>query len=731
MKRLYGIISKVSKMGAEVEDCRLQVKGGFRLKEIDGRFPGGRKTLVTSMGGMKWGVLMIGTKSLVFKQRLSTAGFILSALLSLIPSVVLSVAVVSLISDPHKPASGSMTGALVLLVMMGTLIPPLLIALRVRRFKRTFLLADVIKSGLRETELELHIQPCATAASPATPSPPATGSMAPSVFQLDFKLFKPDELPTMTKILSASGIELKDASSEEKAGFARQLQTATPKVWVTPLLIALNVIVFLALSVNSETMLGAPLPVLLKWGADFGPLTVNDQQWWRLLSCCFLHLGILHLLFNMYALLLAGKLTERLFGNWLFLLIYLGCGLTSSLTSLWFNPMSVSVGASGAIFGVYGAMLGYFAREGGALPKSVVAPVANSAIILIIWNLVYGFLNLVNNSANQIINSTNAGQSHGTMIDLAAHAGGLLAGLIFGLLGARPLETGRRRSLAPGRTLVLALGIGSIMALLFIPVLKVNQLNIARMTLLGGMYYRGEGVAKNPATSVRWWGQAAEQGDLGSQKLLGFMYYRGDGVDQDAGLALQWFIKAGEQGDADAAKAVAGIYLRGEGVPTNTIEGINWLTKIADRGDVEVQKMLAAIYFTGDGVEKDIPEAVKWARAVADQGDSQYQTMLGNMYYQGDGVPQNKSEAAHWYRLAANQGNANAQTMFGVMCANGEGVEKNPGEALKWLTLSGDNRIQVDKLRQNLELNMSTDQIQAVRLAVKKFLRLHASRQPQ
>ena len=140
--------------------------------------------------------------------------------------------------------------------------------------------------------------------------------------------------------------------------------------------------------------------------------------------------------------------------------------------------------------------------------------------------------------------------------------------------------------------------------------------------------------------------------------------------------------------------------------------------------------MLTAAYFKGEGVEKDMTEAIKWARKVGEQGDLKYQTLLATMYDNGDGVGQDKSEAANWYRRAANQGDAHSQKVLGLMCASGDGIEKSPVEALKWLTLCGDKSAQVAKLRRNVELGMSDDQIEEVKRAVQKYLRLQARRQP-
>ncbi len=231
--------------------------------------------------------------------------------------------------------------------------------------------------------------------------------------------------------------------------FQGRLAAATPKAWVTFGLAVVNAVIFVALLAAQQNGGSISTSTLTEWGADFGPLTVQGHQWWRLLTACFLHVSIFHVGFNMFALVQAGRLTERLFGNWFFLLVYLGCGIIASLTSEWFNPKMVSVGASGAVFGVYGALLGYLLREHGALPRAVVSPVWQGAAVFILWNVVAG----LNNIAQQI-----AGTS--TMnIDIAAHGGGLVAGLIFGFLAARPLDLKERQRLTFNRAVTLTAAI--------------------------------------------------------------------------------------------------------------------------------------------------------------------------------------------------------------------------------------------------------------------------------
>lgn len=151
---------------------------------------------------------------------------------------------------------------------------------------------------------------------------------------------------------------------------------------------------------------------LLAFGANWGLLTKNGE-YFRLLTCAFLHIGIVHLLFNMYALYVIGPQVESFFGKFKFILIYLLSAISASTLSLIFNDNVISAGASGAIFGLLGALLyfGYYYRVYlGNVLKSQIIP-----IILI--NLLFGF----------VVSG----------VDNAAHVGGLIGGVLTSMaLGA-------------------------------------------------------------------------------------------------------------------------------------------------------------------------------------------------------------------------------------------------------------------------------------------------------
>lgn len=201
------------------------------------------------------------------------------------------------------------------------------------------------------------------------------------------------------------------------------LRPQSTSMAVTQVIFGANVAVFLAmvLAFGASTLSGPAGPELVRVGANFGPYTVSGQ-WWRLLTCLFVHAGLLHIAFNMWCLWDLGRLAESLYGHWTFAALYLICGLSASLGSILWNPSVLSVGASGAIFGIVGALIASFYLGEFSLPRAALGGTLRSLLIFTGYNLFFG----------AVIART----------DNAAHIGGLVMGLILGALIAR---------FAPGR----------------------------------------------------------------------------------------------------------------------------------------------------------------------------------------------------------------------------------------------------------------------------------------
>lgn len=173
------------------------------------------------------------------------------------------------------------------------------------------------------------------------------------------------------------------------------------KPTVTRILITINVLIFLTLLLGGTNFFNR---VLIRYGM-YAPY-IRSGEIYRLITCMFLHANIFHLLFNCYALYVIGSQIESFMGKGKYLIIYLLSGISGALLSMIFSGNSLSIGASGAIFGLLGSLLyfGYHYRVYlGTVIKSQIIP-------LIIINLVIGTLSMG--------------------IDNFAHIGGLIGGIL-------------------------------------------------------------------------------------------------------------------------------------------------------------------------------------------------------------------------------------------------------------------------------------------------------------
>lgn len=173
------------------------------------------------------------------------------------------------------------------------------------------------------------------------------------------------------------------------------------KPFFTYLLLIMNVILFIFLEINGGS---ENIENLIQYGASFNPAII-DGEWWRIVSSMFLHIGMLHLFMNMLALFYLGTTAERIYGSWRFLVIYFLAGIGGGLASFAFT-VNVSAGASGAIFGLFGALLFF----GLTYKKIFFQTMGKGLLILIGINVVFGFVV--------------------PQIDNGAHLGGLIAGFL-------------------------------------------------------------------------------------------------------------------------------------------------------------------------------------------------------------------------------------------------------------------------------------------------------------
>ena len=214
---------------------------------------------------------------------------------------------------------------------------------------------------------------------------------------------------------------------------------------VTTALIALNVLVFVAMVLSGVSPVLPSTQQLLHWGADYGPRSLNAEPW-RILTSNYVHIGIIHIGLNMWCLWNLGLLAERIFDPWTYVLTYTACGIAGSLASLWINPLVIGAGASGAIFGMAGALIAALYLGHLPVPKSAIRGTLKSLLSFAGYNLFFG----------AVVPG----------IDNSAHIGGLLMGLGIGALLAKhlrasPEERNRWRRLVFIAVLMVLLAAGN------------------------------------------------------------------------------------------------------------------------------------------------------------------------------------------------------------------------------------------------------------------------------
>jgi|SRR5579863_4079489 len=192
---------------------------------------------------------------------------------------------------------------------------------------------------------------------------------------------------------------------------ARRRSGALELMPVTCVFVGLNVLVFVLMTLSGVSFTSPEIQQLVKWGADWGPYTLTTQPW-RVLTCTYVHIGILHIGLNMWCLWNLGALAERVFDRWTYALTYTACGIGGSILGVWWHPEIVEAGASGAIFGIAGALIA--ALYLGRLPvhPSALKATLKSLLSFAGYNLFFG----------AVIPG----------ISNAAHMGGLITGLGLG-----------------------------------------------------------------------------------------------------------------------------------------------------------------------------------------------------------------------------------------------------------------------------------------------------------
>src|SRR5215831_12470567 len=178
----------------------------------------------------------------------------------------------------------------------------------------------------------------------------------------------------------------------------------TRRATYTYVFFGLNIVVFLLMALAGGSM---NEPTLMAFGVKANG-AIAQGQWWRFVTPVFIHIGWLHLIFNSYALWIVGPQVEKVYGSARFVILYVVTGVAGVFGSYLFHPYSISAGASGAIFGLFGVLLVFGIRYRASIPPFFKRAVGTGVLPVIFLNLIIGL--------------TFQG------IDNSAHIGGLLGG---------------------------------------------------------------------------------------------------------------------------------------------------------------------------------------------------------------------------------------------------------------------------------------------------------------
>ena len=179
---------------------------------------------------------------------------------------------------------------------------------------------------------------------------------------------------------------------------------------VTYIIFGTNILIFLLMGLaggsNNDSM-------LVGFGVKYNPL-IDQGEIWRFVTPIFLHIGPLHIAFNSYAIWIIGPMVEKLYGGARFTIIYILTGIAGVAGSYWYHPEVPSAGASGAIFGLFGALLVFGFKYRTSIPPMFQRSVGKGVLPVIVINLFIGYMIPV--------------------IDSSAHVAGLVAGALLALI---------------------------------------------------------------------------------------------------------------------------------------------------------------------------------------------------------------------------------------------------------------------------------------------------------
>src|ERR1700722_9552679 len=496
----------------------------------------------------------------------------------------------------------------------------------------------------------------------------------------------------------------------EKLSFDRSMEQLGTQSIVTAALVAANIAWFLFVASQGGGWLIPQPGVIIHWGSNFGPLTLNGE-WWRLFTCMFVHFGLLHLTFNMWVLWSMGRLIERMFGSLHYALLYVFAGLCGSVASLWWHPEVNSAGASGAIFGLLGGLLAFVLNPASGVPPTIAASQRRIGFAFIAYNLIVGITH------------------HG--VDNAAHLGGSVGGFLMGWMLVRPLDVTARERAQPRLALAAGVGLAILIALgwhlasqphlspdvAFQQTTSANRIEFypgrdrrvvldsgekvsaamqavhaaadtpsldaaiavvqhmvdegnAEAAFRLGRYYHLESSEPDYVSALKYYQIASGENHAWATNNLGLLYRDGLGAPQNKDKALEYFQKAAGQHNPWAYLNLADAAF-GEGNKRAANKGIEWLEEGGKNQCTLCLIEHAAIYHSGAyGVARDSGKTLSLLNKAAALGDTQATLILAELHLVGDGVPQSSETSFEMLKTLSDNGDGYAGTLLGELSSD-------------------------------------------------------------
>jgi rhomboid protease GluP len=293
----------------------------------------------------------------------------------------------------------------------------------------------------------------------------------------------------------------------------------------TTALMAINLTVFVGMVVTGAGFLDFDPRAALRWGGNYGPLTLSGE-YWRLVTAGFVHGGLFHIAVNMWCLFSLGQLSERLFGKLQTFFIYLLTGVGGALLSIAHDPRHMEVGASGAVFGIAGALLAGVKFGNLAISAGEKRALTSSMIFFIGVNFLLG----------------SGVTALGANVDNMCHLGGFVTGLLIGLPmgGFAQRHKGFQWATLLITTVLLTLGYKELENKYGVPEqLKQAQVALDRRDYQGAIGFLEQYLQKNPNDERMWNTLGALYAEVNQREKAVTAFQRALAINPDSQIAKQ------------------------------------------------------------------------------------------------------------------------------------------------------------------------------------------------